>query len=557
VLRFVGVLLVLLLPLGVHAEERLALLIGNQSYSEKIGPLKNPHNDIALVGAALEKVGFKVTRVEDAGYKAIDTALKRHIQQVRRAGKDTISFVYYSGHGAADPDTQINYLIPIDVTSADDAEVWTNSLDLREIVNRLRDQTPDAVHYVVFDACREELRLTRGGTKALERKGFVPVANISGVMIAYATAPGKTASDAGGGGGVYAKTLAEELVKPGVESVMMFRTVQLKVKQAIGQDPWLSFPTLPAVYFAGTKPAALTPEQQLELTFWLSVKDSTSPAVIATYLKRYPDGEFAAIARSLVEHYDRKLKAEEAAQVEERKRIEEERKAAEVTRLEEERRAREAAIADQRKRAEEGKSSEEARRFEEQQRAELVARTEELRKAVEEARLARDAAKAAEEQRVAALKAAEEATKAAAAAIALKRDTERHSDPTSTPALPAIDATQAAPFNGIWHLHRLGPGCVVNTNKIYEIRISQGVIGGETGTGPITGSISPSGEMNLSHAGVDRNHRPMGTVYYSGSLQENSGSGTFNKPGTSCQGTFTAKRMSHDGRPNSATALKR
>jgi hypothetical protein len=31
---------------------------------------------------------------------------------------------------------------------------------------------------------------------------------------------------------------------------MMFRNVQLKVKQAIGQDPWLSFPTLPAVYFA-------------------------------------------------------------------------------------------------------------------------------------------------------------------------------------------------------------------------------------------------------------------------------------------------------------------
>jgi uncharacterized caspase-like protein len=202
VLRFVGVLLVLLLPFGVHAEGRFALLIGNHNYSEKIGPLKNPRNDIALVGAALERVGFKVTRVEDAGYKAIDTALKRHIQQLRRAGKDTISFVYCSGHGAADPDSQINYLIPIDVTSTDDAEVWTNSLDLREIVNRLREQTPDAVHYVVFDACREELRLTRDGTKALERKGFVPVANISGVMIAYATAPGKTASDVGDGGGV-------------------------------------------------------------------------------------------------------------------------------------------------------------------------------------------------------------------------------------------------------------------------------------------------------------------------------------------------------------------
>jgi hypothetical protein len=307
----------------------------------------------------------------------------------------------------------------------------------------LRDQSPDAVHFVIFDACREELRLTRDGTKALERKGFVPVANVSGVMIAYATAPRKTASDLGNGGGVYAKTLAEEIVRPGVESVMRFRNVQLKVMQTIGQDPWLPFSTLPAVYFAGTKPAELTPEQKLELTFWLSVKDSTSPAVLTTYLERYPNGEFASVARTLAEYYDRKLKAEQAAQEEQRRRIEEERKAAEVKRLEEERRAREAAIAEERIRAEKAKGVEEARRLEEQQRAELVERTEELRKALEEARLAREEANAAEGQRVAAVKAAEEATKAAKDAIALKRDSERHSDPSKLAALPKLD--NAAP----------------------------------------------------------------------------------------------------------------
>jgi hypothetical protein len=453
-MRFAGILfLAFWLSSAAHADGRFALLIGNQGYSEKVGPLKNPHNDIAVVGAALEKLGFKVTRIKDAGYKVIDTALKRHIQQVRRAGKDTISFVYYSGHGAADPDTQINYLIPVDVGSADDAEVWTNSIDLREIVSRLRDQNPDAVHYVIFDACREELRLTRDGTKALERKGFVPVANISGVMIAYATAPGKTALDAGDGGGVYAKTLAEEIVKPGVESVMMFRNVQLKVKETIGQDPWLSFPTLPAVYFAGIKPAALTPEQQLELAFWLSVKDSTYPAVLATYLERYPDGEFAAIARTLIEHYDRRLKAEQAAQEEERKRSEEEMKAAEVKRLEEERRVREAAIAEERKRAAEGKVGEETRRQEQQQRAELIARTEELRKALEDVRLAREAAKAAEEQRLAAVKASEEATKAANDAISVKRDTERHSDPSKLAALPKLDYPRRKDEKKAWDPH--------------------------------------------------------------------------------------------------------
>jgi uncharacterized caspase-like protein len=94
---------------NAHAERRIALLIGNQGYNAKVGALKNPHNDITLVGAALERLRFQTTLIEDADYKAIDTALKLHIQQVRNAGKDAISFVYYSGHGAANPDNNINY----------------------------------------------------------------------------------------------------------------------------------------------------------------------------------------------------------------------------------------------------------------------------------------------------------------------------------------------------------------------------------------------------------------------------------------------------------------
>lgn len=34
--------------------------IGNQAYSASVGPLKNPHNDIRIVGAALTKVGFQL-----------------------------------------------------------------------------------------------------------------------------------------------------------------------------------------------------------------------------------------------------------------------------------------------------------------------------------------------------------------------------------------------------------------------------------------------------------------------------------------------------------------
>jgi hypothetical protein len=58
VLRVVIAVLMLLIPSVAQAEQRFGLLIGNQGYSGKIQPLKNPHNDIATVGKALASVGF-------------------------------------------------------------------------------------------------------------------------------------------------------------------------------------------------------------------------------------------------------------------------------------------------------------------------------------------------------------------------------------------------------------------------------------------------------------------------------------------------------------------
>src|SRR5262249_28737718 len=127
----VFLLLVLMLgPSAARAEARFALLIGNQGYNAKVGPLKNPRNDIGLLGAKLKSLGFTVKQVADADYRGIDIAIKRHIQDVQLGGEGAISFVYYSGHGAADPDTRINYLIPVDAANADDDDLWTNSIDL-------------------------------------------------------------------------------------------------------------------------------------------------------------------------------------------------------------------------------------------------------------------------------------------------------------------------------------------------------------------------------------------------------------------------------------------
>jgi hypothetical protein len=48
------------------------------------------------------------------------------------------------------------------------------------------------------------------------------------MLIAYATAEGELASDVGTSAGPYARVLAEEIVKPGIEAVTMFRRVQVR-----------------------------------------------------------------------------------------------------------------------------------------------------------------------------------------------------------------------------------------------------------------------------------------------------------------------------------------
>jgi hypothetical protein len=509
-LLIVTVFLLFPTTLQAQAPARLALVVGNQGYSAKVGPLKNPHNDVNLIEASLKQLGFKVTVLKDASYKAMDSALKRYVTEVRRAGRNALSFFYYSGHGVANPETQINYLIPVDVADADDDRVWFESFQQNTIIDLLSKQAPNATHYVVFDACRNELNIAGTAAKALGTdKGFVPITDTAGLLIAYATAPRKTASDVGDDGGPYAKVLADELMKPGIEAVTMFRNVQLRVKQTIGQDPWLSFPSLPAVYFAGAKP-----RENVELTFWASVKESTNPAVLNTYLQRYPKGEFASIARDLIERYQRQLQAEQAVRAEEHRRQEELRVAAEVKKREEGRQMREAALAEERKRAEETKNIAEAKRVEEQQRVEIAARTEELRKAQEAVQAAREVAMAAEQQRLAAVKAADDATKTAQDVIAAKRDAEtRTGDPLKVASLPKLEkppAAQAISFDGDWNV---AISCKAsNGGQPYRVHLpakvrngyfhAQRGIKGTADSYDMTGRISADGTAALKVAGL-------------------------------------------------------
>jgi hypothetical protein len=313
-MRRVGLWLIVLLILMfvaapvAQAEKRIALVIGDQNYQSAIGPLKNPHNDIARVGAALQKVGFDVATIRDAGFAELNRAVNAYIRRLNAAGPEAIGFFYYSGHGAQNRENGTNYLIPVHVKTID-VELWDASFRLKSVTDALKEQAPNATHFVVFDACRNTLRLVEPGSKALvQAKGFDPVRVVPGMLIAYATAEGDVASDVGEGVGPYARFLAEEIVKPDVEAVTMFRSVQLRVRDTIRQEPWLSYGALSPVWFAGrneARPAVLPPpapaRMSEEAEAWAAAKEMNSIAALEDFIVRYKNSYFAFLAKLRLE----------------------------------------------------------------------------------------------------------------------------------------------------------------------------------------------------------------------------------------------------------------
>jgi uncharacterized caspase-like protein len=134
--------------------------------------------------------------------------------------------LYYTGHGIASAGE--NYLIPVDIELPSTIQLSVHGVKHSEVLVILRGEAPNAAHYLVLDACRNTLHGARGG------KGFVPVGQQSGVLVAFSTEPGKTASDLGQGSGPYAAALAAELVKPEQSDLIMFHNVRVTVMDLTG-----------------------------------------------------------------------------------------------------------------------------------------------------------------------------------------------------------------------------------------------------------------------------------------------------------------------------------
>lgn len=211
---------------------RIALVFGNAAYSAPDRPLKNPVSDARLMGNTLRALGFDVSVREDADRRVMMQALREHEDKLRKT--KGVGFVYFAGHGVQVKGR--NYIVPIGANLVRDVDAQKNAIDADELLQSLRD-TGARLNILVLDACRNNplLATSRSSGQAGAKAGLAPMRPPEGALVAFATEPGRLASDGKeAGNGLYTRHLARWLIVPDLTLEQVFKrtreAVQLESK---------------------------------------------------------------------------------------------------------------------------------------------------------------------------------------------------------------------------------------------------------------------------------------------------------------------------------------
>lgn len=287
------------------AEKRVALVIGNAAYRH-VAPLKNPKNDAEAITAALTRLDFQVVTAVDVDRLAFERKVRDFARAIR--GSD-VALLFYAGHGL-----QVhgrNYLAPIDARLKDEADLDFETLALSTIMKQMERES--RTNLVFLDACRDNplatnLARSMGTRSAKVGRGLARIESGVGTLIAFATQPGNVALDGAGKNSPFTEALLKHIETPGLDVAVMMRRVRQKVfSQTNGsQVPWSTSSLTGEFAFAARTAPVVSNDtgdkvefdaSANELAFWNSVSASQDPKAFELFLKKFPNSEFATLAR--------------------------------------------------------------------------------------------------------------------------------------------------------------------------------------------------------------------------------------------------------------------
>jgi hypothetical protein len=288
------------------ADNRVALVIGNSAYV-RVPHLPNPVHDAEDVAAALRRSGFEIMVATDLDKAGMDEAMIKFARAARTAD---VAMFYYTGHALQFGG--INYLVPVDAQLNDEA-------DLRRLV-RVDDVIADMqpaknLRILVLDSCRdnplaEQLKRSIGTARSTSiGRGLAKIDSPEGMIIAYATQPGRTADDGDGRNSPYTTAFLKNF-ETKEEIGTIFRRISADVYQTTHQAqlPELSLSLIGEFYLNGklqiTATPATTPAQvdpcAAASDHWKSTEAINTKAAYEDHLARFPTCSFADLARTKI-----------------------------------------------------------------------------------------------------------------------------------------------------------------------------------------------------------------------------------------------------------------
>jgi Caspase domain len=288
------------------ADNRVALVIGNGAYA-RVPHLPNPVHDAEDVAAALKRSGFEIMVATDLDKAGMDEAMIKFARAARTAD---VAMFYYTGHALQFGG--INYLVPVDAQLNDEA-------DLRRMV-RVDDVIADMqpaknLRILVLDSCRdnplaEQLkRSIRTARSASIGRGLAKIDSPEGMIIAYATQPGRTADDGDGRNSPYTTAFLKN-VETKEEIGTIFRRISADVYQTTHQAqlPELSLSLIGEFYLNGKLQITATPAPPpapvdpcaAASDHWKGAEAINTKAAYEDHLARFPTCSFASLARTRI-----------------------------------------------------------------------------------------------------------------------------------------------------------------------------------------------------------------------------------------------------------------
>ncbi len=292
------------------SSNRLALVIGNDNYLS-VNRLTNARNDARLMAAALRDAAFDVTEVSDLDQRRMWRAIETFQARIRK-GDDVVFF--FAGHGVQLGSEPV--LLPVDIVAESDAQVLREAIPLAKVQDMLKDAR---LALLVIDACRDNPFPPRGTRAVGSTRGLASIEAADGTAIIMSASRGQKALDTVPGltteNGLFTFEFVRALRVPGADLRTVLQDVRERVEDRArrvnaAQRPALVDETRGTFYFfapvasnARVGPANSAPNtrvqssEEAEQEYWNLIRESRDREDFNDYLKRYPNGRFAALAQ--------------------------------------------------------------------------------------------------------------------------------------------------------------------------------------------------------------------------------------------------------------------